>query len=136
MTGLMVRTTELKRASKFWGANILIESIIFILWPFLGWSIAMLLEQFDTMSAPLLDGLIITACLPTTLTSGTILTLNADGNASIATINAVLSNTMAVGLTPLLCFIILHNLGSVCYISILFIIYIENTPVFGYIFLG
>jgi len=113
MTGLMVRTTELKRASKFWGANILIESIVFILWPFLGWSIAMLLEQFDTMSAPLLDGLIITACLPTTLTSGTILTLNADGNASIATINAVLSNTMAVGLTPLLCFMILHNLGSV-----------------------
>lgn len=61
-----------------------------------------LLAKYAVLDRFLLEGLIIMASLPTTVSSCNVLTQIAGGNEAIAVVNSVISNTIGVGLSPAL----------------------------------
>ena len=74
--------------------------------------VAPLLSSLGVMNPSLINGLIILACLPTTIGTGVAMTNAAGGNAAVAIFHAVFSNVAGVVLTPALIFFYLGFGGS------------------------
>lgn len=113
ISGLGVKTEEMKKASLFWRLNLFVHFFIYIYHPLLGAAVANALKSTTNLSPKLLDGLIIALCLPTTISSAVVLTVCSNGNEAAAIINCTIANVLGIGLTPALIFIFLGNLGNV-----------------------
>lgn len=105
MSGLSLDISELKQAFSNIRLNALIQVATFFVWPFLvglpfKWIMNAVLPDF--LPAPLLDGLLILTCLPTTVNMCVFLTTAAGGNVASALCNAVISNMAGILLTPAL----------------------------------
>ena len=116
LTGYMVETAELKRATLFLFLIVVTQFMLYVYFPLVGYVLYQVLPSLGYHSMQLLDGLVICTCLPGTLSSGTIFTLNCNGNVSAATVNSVITNVLGVGVTPLLIALLLNNLGIFMYI--------------------
>ena len=105
LSGLSLELAKLKKAASNWRLNALIQTASFVAWPFLvGLPLKNLLATFHILPQPLLDGVLILSCLPTTVNMCVILTSNAGGNVASALCSAVISNLMGIFATPALLF--------------------------------
>ncbi|KAL7478427.1 hypothetical protein ACHAW6_004192 [Cyclotella cf. meneghiniana] len=112
LSGLSLKLKELTNAAANLKLNGLIQMITFGAWPFLVGlpltkGIHFLFPQL--LPAPLLDGLLILCCLPTTINMCILLTSAAGGSVATALCNAVISNLTGIFLTPAL---LLHFFGK------------------------
>jgi sodium/bile acid cotransporter 7 len=110
LSGLSIQLSQIKQATYNIKLNILVQSILFIIWPFcfgrpmqyLGHQLGS--NHFLQISKPLWDGLLVLSCLPTTVNMCVILTSTVGGNVASALCNAVLSNLLGIVTTPILLF--------------------------------
>lgn len=105
MSGLLLDISELKQAFSNIKLNALIQLTSFLVWPFFvglpfKWAMSRFLPGF--LPVPLLDGLLILTCLPTTVNMCVFLTTAAGGNVASALCNAVIGNMAGILLTPAL----------------------------------
>lgn len=112
ISGLNLPLTELKKAVTNVRANALIQAFIFgfpaaatayVLGP--------ALKAAGVLTPRLVDGLVVLACLPTTIGSGVALTNAAEGNVAVSLFHAVFSNLAGIFVTPALIFM---YLGADC----------------------
>ncbi|KAG8467794.1 hypothetical protein KFE25_006846 [Diacronema lutheri] len=103
LSGLGIRTSELAQAATSVRLNAFVQLVTFALWPGMTWLLVQLVRAMHApLSSALLDGLLVTSCLPTTVNMCVIMTQAAGGNVALAITNAVFSNTAGVFVTPLL----------------------------------
>lgn len=105
LSGLSLEVSELKGAFSNIKLNTSIQLVTFAVWPFLvGFPLTQAMKNFfpTILPAPLLDGLLILTCLPTTVNMCVILTSSAGGSVASALCNAVISNIAGILLTPAL----------------------------------
>lgn len=101
LSGLSLQLYKLTQAAANVKLNALIQVITFAVWPVaIGLPMKWILTGF--LPRPLVDGLIIVSCLPTTVNMCVILTAAAGANVAAALTNAVLSNLAGIFLTPAL----------------------------------
>lgn len=111
LSGLSLEVSELKHAIGNTKLNFLIQFTSFIAWPFLvGLPLVQMLGKFipkitgvgQLLPQPLLDGLLILTCLPTTVNMCIFLTSAANGSVASALCNAALGNLLGIFATPAL----------------------------------
>ena len=103
----------MKKASLFWRLNLFVHFFVYIYHPLLGAAVSNTLKATTGFSPQLLDGLQITLCLPTTISSAVVFTVSSNGNEAAAIVNCTIANVLGIALTPALIFIFLGNTGSV-----------------------
>lgn len=110
ISGLSLPLDDLRSAVTNVGANALIQFFVF---GFAGlvtaFGIAPALNALGIMSPQLVNGLIVLACLPTTIGTGVALTNAAGGNVAVAIFHAVFSNLAGVVVAPALIFFYLGS---------------------------
>jgi sodium/bile acid cotransporter 7 len=105
LSGLSLELSQLTKALANWKLNGLIQLMSFAAWPFLlGVPVRTVLTRTGWLPTPLLDGLLILSCLPTTVNMCVILTSASSGNVAVALCNAVISNLAGIFVTPALMF--------------------------------
>jgi len=112
LSGLSLELSELSQSIRNFKLNGLTQFANFVLWPLLlGLPLTKSLEAFlpGLLPKPLLDGILIMACLPTTVNMCVILASAAGGNVATALVNAVIGNIAGIFLTPAL---LLRFLGT------------------------
>ena len=112
LSGLSLELSELSQSIRNFKLNGLTQFANFVLWPLLlGLPLTKSLETFlpGLLPKPLLDGILIMACLPTTVNMCVILASAAGGNVATALVNAVIGNIAGIFLTPAL---LLRFLGT------------------------
>jgi sodium/bile acid cotransporter 7 len=120
LAGLGLRLSELARAAASFRLNAAVQFAGFVVWPAAIAAAAVMTRGLSLPISPaLLDGFVVTACLPTTVNMCVLLTQSAGGNVALALTNAVMSNTLGVVLTPLLLISLLGksidvNFAAVC----------------------
>jgi sodium/bile acid cotransporter 7 len=105
LSGLSLKLSDLTKAAANLKLNGLIQIMTFCVWPFLvGYPLTKGMELFipSILSKPLLEGLLILTCLPTTINMCIILTTSSGGNVATALCNTVISNMAGIILTPAL----------------------------------
>ena len=105
LSGLSLKLAELANAAADLKLNGAIQAATFGAWPFLvGLPLTRGLGKFlpGLLPGPLLDGLLIMTCLPTTINMCIILTSASGGNVATALCNAVIGNLAGIFLTPAL----------------------------------
>eukprot|EP01084_Bolivina_argentea_P306920 530435_1 len=113
VTGLGVKTSEIKKATLFCQLNIFVHFFIYIYHPCIGIALRSILKATTEISPYILDGLLITLCLPTTISSAVVLTVNSSGNEAAAVVNTTVANLLGIILTPGLILLFLGNHGNV-----------------------
>jgi solute carrier family 10 (sodium/bile acid cotransporter), member 7 len=101
LSGLSLQLKQLRQAVTNVRLNALIQFTTFALWPMLMSALLRCMPP-GLLPSPLLDGLLIVSCLPTTVNMCVILTSSAGGNVAAALANAVASNLAGILLTPAL----------------------------------
>lgn len=112
LSGLSLELSELSQAIKNVKLNGLTQFASFGLWPLLlGLPVTKGIETFlpGLLPKPLLDGILIMTCLPTTVNMCIILATAAGGNVASALCNAVIGNILGIFATPAL---LLRFLGT------------------------
>ena len=113
IAGMNLPTSELARAATNVRANLFVQFFIF---GFAGVVVARVLAPallaLDLLTPALVDGLIVLACLPTTIGSGVALTSAAEGSVSLAVFHAVFGNLAGIVATPALLFLYLGGGGG------------------------
>lgn len=111
LSGLSLEVSELKHAIGNTKLNFLIQFTSFVAWPFLvglplvrvmGSYIPQITGKGALLPQPLLDGLLILTCLPTTVNMCIFLTSAANGSTASALCNAALGNLLGIFATPAL----------------------------------
>lgn len=103
LSGLSLELSQLTAAVSNIKYNAYIQIVSFVLWPVvMGRPLTRTLKSL--LPTPLLDGLLILSCLPTTVNMCVILTSTAGGNVAAAVCNAVISNLLGILATPALLF--------------------------------
>ena len=105
LSGLSLKLSELTNAFANVKLNSLIQICTFGVWPFLiGLPLTRCIETFfpALLPKPLLEGLLILTCLPTTINMCILLTSTSGGNVATALCNTVMSNLLGIFLTPAL----------------------------------
>lgn len=120
LSGLGLKLSELTTAMRSMRTNALVQAVSFGLWPACTWAVTIGARAVGApVSSALLDGLLVLACLPTTVNMCVVLTQSAGGSVALALTNAVLGNLLGVFVTPLLLVWLLGKsadvqLGGVC----------------------
>lgn len=100
ISGLGLKTKALLTAAADLRIHLLIQGISLAAIPALGYAIALSLRQ-NGFNDHLADGLVIMACMPTTVSTNVVYTARAAGNEAAALVNAVLGNIIGIFITPL-----------------------------------
>lgn len=112
LSGVSLELSELKEALTNFKLNTLVQLGSFLAWPFLvGVPLVGMIKRItpNLLPKPLLDGLIILTCLPTTVNMAVLLTGRAGGNVASALANAVFGNLFGIFATPAL---LMHFFGT------------------------
>ncbi|KAJ1623963.1 putative sodium bile acid cotransporter [Pavlovales sp. CCMP2436] len=108
LSSLSLRLSDLTKAATSVRLNALVQLTSLGAWPAVTWCMVALMRALGApFSSGLLDGLLVTACLPTTVNMCVLMTQKAGGNVALAITNAVIANTLGVFVTPLLLFSVL-----------------------------
>ena len=105
LSGLSLKLAELANAASNVSLNAMIQVATFGAWPFLvGLPLTKGMETFvpNLLPKPLLEGLLILTCLPTTINMCIVLTTASGGNVATALCNTVISNMAGIFITPAL----------------------------------
>lgn len=105
LSGISLKLAELTNAAANLSLNGMIQLMTFGAWPFLvGLPLTKGIEAFfpALLPKPLLEGLLILTCLPTTINMCIILTSASGGNVATALCNTVISNLAGIFVTPFL----------------------------------
>ncbi|KAL7530142.1 hypothetical protein ACHAWF_003262, partial [Thalassiosira exigua] len=105
LSGWSLKLAELTDAAANWKLNSLIQLATFGAWPFLvGVPLTKGISSFapNLMPPPLLEGLLILTCLPTTINMCILLTSAANGSVATALCNTVINNLAGIFVTPAL----------------------------------
>lgn len=103
LSGLSLELSELREAATHHELNLAVQTVSFLVWPFLfGLPFARIMEKFDFLPKPLVDGVLVMMTLPTTVNMCVLLTATAGGNVASSLCNAVLGNVMGILATPAL----------------------------------
>ncbi|KAG1678624.1 hypothetical protein FOA52_012631 [Chlamydomonas sp. UWO 241] len=101
LSGMGLNTRVLLMAVKRLPLHTLIQAISLGVTPAIGFGVVSALRP-SGMSSDLIDGIIICACMPTTVSSNVVLTQMAGGNEAVALINAVVGNIIGIFISPAL----------------------------------
>jgi sodium/bile acid cotransporter 7 len=105
-SGLMLRTEEVHAALSAWRATLFGSCSILFITPVIGATLA-----FHVPIDPSFQlGLALFCCMPTTLSSGIVLTAQARGNAALALLLTVATNTVGILTVP---FVLAYLLGAI-----------------------
>ena len=110
--GLVLPSHRLLGALQAWRTHAMVQGLSFVIAPLLGLAVAWLAGLAGAPAA-VQAGLLILACLPTTIGSCVALTGLAGGNQGIALVNSVLGNLLGLAATPLLAALLVGRSGSV-----------------------
>jgi len=105
LSGLAIEMTKLRDALANLKINSLVQVSSFAVWPFfIGLPLVHGLGYYcpNLLPKPLLDGVLILTCLPTTVNMCVILTASSGGNVALALCNAVIGNIIGIFATPAL----------------------------------
>ncbi len=108
LSGLGLKSADLTSAASNGRLNALIQSVTFAAWPFLvGLPLTRGLGRFlpRLLPGPLLDGVLVLTCLPTTINMAVLLTSTCKGSVATALCNTVISNLLGIFVTPALLFL-------------------------------
>ena len=112
LSGVSLEVSELREAITNVKLNTIVQLGSFLAWPFLvGVPLVEGIKKLapNLLPKPLLDGLIILTCLPTTVNMAVLLTGRAKGNVASALANAVFGNLFGIFATPAL---LMHFFGT------------------------
>ena len=104
--GLLLPTRELVSALGQWKAHGVIQGFGFIVIPLIALGLDQLWRALDVLPATR-EGILILACLPTTIASGVGFARMAGGNDALALCNATFGNLLGIGFTPLLLLLVI-----------------------------
>ena len=93
--GLGLKTKVLASAASRLPLHVLIQLICLGITPLIGWGVASAMLK-TPMSSGLATGIVICACMPTTVSTNVVLTKSAGGNEAVSLINAVVGNIIGV----------------------------------------
>ncbi len=110
-TGLVLPGRRLANALGAWPTHLLLNGLGFIVAPLFGLALAQLAGALGQPTA-VQHGLLILACLPTTIGSCVAITGLAGGNQGLAVINSMLGNLLGLIVTPLLILLFLGRTGT------------------------
>jgi solute carrier family 10 (sodium/bile acid cotransporter), member 7 len=109
VSGLLLRTDEVKAALTAWTATLWGSFSILLLTPLIGATIAFMVPIDPSFQL----GLALFCCMPTTLSSGVALTGQARGNVALALLLTLLTNTVGIVTVPFVMAQLLGALGQV-----------------------
>jgi len=109
MSGLSLKTGELKQAAGKVGFNLFIQIYNLGFVPAFSFGVSRLLVRWGALPLDLADGIVIASCLPMTVNMVIVLTKAASGDEACALLNASVGNLLGVFITPAL---ILAYLGQ------------------------
>jgi sodium/bile acid cotransporter 7 len=115
ISGLTLKTRELKDAILSWKYTGLIQLFNLGFFPVFGFAIVKLIQAVSNYNSKLLDGLIIMTAVPTTTNMCVVLTKNAKGNEAAALFNSTIGNMIGVFITPLWLLLFIHNQGGISF---------------------
>jgi solute carrier family 10 (sodium/bile acid cotransporter), member 7 len=110
LQGLSISPAALGRGAMRWPLHLTMQLFIFAAFPVAG--LLLVLAAGGFLAEDLRTGFLFLAVLPTTISTGVVLTATAGGNVSGALFNAVLANVAGVVLTPLLVALLLGVTGE------------------------
>jgi len=113
LTGMSIKLKALLNALKSFKHWLLVLIITFLITPSLTFGLVALLEYYNQLNQYLLEGIIVMACVPTTISSCNVLTQSAGGNEAVAIINSVLGNALGVFISPALIMLFVGKAASV-----------------------
>jgi sodium/bile acid cotransporter 7 len=108
-SGMLLRTSEVRSALSAWKATAWGSFSILLFTPLIGAALALQLPLAPEFQL----GLILFCCMPTTLSSGIALTIQARGNMALALLLTVLTNILGVFTVPFLLERLLEAAGNV-----------------------
>eukprot|EP01112_Ceratiomyxa_fruticulosa_P008838 TRINITY_DN2290_c0_g2_i2.p1 TRINITY_DN2290_c0_g2~~TRINITY_DN2290_c0_g2_i2.p1 ORF type:complete len:403 (+),score=54.37 TRINITY_DN2290_c0_g2_i2:74-1210(+) len=100
--GLILSIHELGNSIRNWRMILLSQLFIFIITPVLMYSLVWMLVLSNTITTVLATGLMVVGCLPTTISTCVVYTDMAKGNTAGALLNACVSNSLCVVVSPFL----------------------------------
>lgn len=100
-TGMSLKTRVLANAVAQYKAHFLTQAISLGIIPAVGYGVAYALYS-SNLNKDLIDGLIIAAAMPTTVSTNVVFTKSAGGNEALAVVNAVVGNIIGIFITPAL----------------------------------
>jgi sodium/bile acid cotransporter 7 len=100
ISGLGLKTKALLTAAADLRIHLLVQGLSLAAIPAIGYGIALALRN-GGFNDHLADGLVIMACMPTTVSTNVVYTARAAGNEAAALVNAVLGNIIGIFITPL-----------------------------------
>ncbi|WIA18481.1 hypothetical protein OEZ85_009936 [Tetradesmus obliquus] len=100
ISGLGLKTKALLSAAADLRIHVLVQGLSLAAIPAIGYGIALALRN-NGFNDHLADGLVIMACMPTTVSTNVVYTARAAGNEAAALVNAVLGNIIGIFVTPL-----------------------------------
>ena len=108
LSGLGLKLAELKKAATNTKLNGLTQGANLLAFPALMLPVISVLRK-TSLDGRLLDGLLVTSCLPTTVNMCVALTQASDGDVAAALTNAVIGNLLGVVVTPALVFMLMQK---------------------------
>src|SRR3546814_61173 len=112
VSGLTLRSSELKDAALYVKFNSYVQLFNLVFIPAVVFALAQLMLA-GGFERELVDGLIIMACVPTTISMSVVMTKSAKGNESAAILNSSAGNLLGIVVTPLLLLLLVNEPSSV-----------------------
>ncbi|CAE7641463.1 slc10a7, partial [Symbiodinium pilosum] len=113
LSGFSLKLSEMRAAALDFRLNLLTQMLSLGLIPLLAYPLVQLGHGSKWIHGQLLDGLMITACLPTTVNMCVLLAKSAGANTAVALTNAILGNLLGVCVTPALLLLTLGARASI-----------------------
>ena len=119
VSGISMRTSAIRSALLAFKLQLLSQLMIFGVIPAIGYGLAMLISTSDGVSPDIVLGFVVLACLPTTISSCSILTKLGGGNEAASVTISVIANVIGVFLSPALLLLFLGESSGMDFGSVL-----------------
>ncbi len=113
LSGMALNTGQLRDGLADIKGTVLALLLIFIIAPFLAWCMTLL-----PLQKSLIIGLLLVSAMPTTLSSGVVMTGSSGGNMAHALFITIIANALAVATIPFSLVILFHSIGGTGVIAI------------------
>lgn len=100
ISGFKIDTQLIFKANRQWKLHTFIQVFCFIIFPIVTYTIVKLMS-ITGLDRGLLDGLIILACVPISMTSNVVVTVQANGNEAAALFNSAIGISIGTAVSPL-----------------------------------
>ncbi|HEX9295306.1 MAG TPA: bile acid:sodium symporter family protein [Polyangiaceae bacterium] len=112
ISGLELRTSQLGEAVRDYRLHVFVQGLSLLICPLFFWCVAQGLAHTG-LPWPLIEGVVVLGCLPTTVTSGVAFTRVSGGDEAGALFNATLGNLMGVVVSPIWILLLTGQQGNI-----------------------